>query len=162
MKTVVRVNPISEIRAMDEMFERLFGRTPIASPTATNLPLDIFERDGKFIVRASVPGISPENLDVQVEDNVLTIRGEISHEYEGEDVKVYRREVSYGSFARSIRLPENLNFEKVDAEFSNGLVTISIPRLEEVKPKALKVNVRPVKEPASEPKMIEAQAKSKA
>lgn len=160
MKTVVRVNPLSDIRAMDEMFERLFGRTPIASPTATSLPIDIFERKNKFIVRASVPGISPEKLDVQVEDNVLTIRGEISHDYEGEDVKVYRREVSYGSFARSIRLPENLNLEEIDAQFSNGLVTISIPRVEEVKPKALKVNVRSVNEPASEPKMIEAQAEA--
>ena len=161
MKTVVRVNPISEFRAMDEMFERLFGRTPMASPTATNLPLDIFERDSKFFVRASVPGISPESLDVQVEDSVLTIRGEIRHDYEGEDVKVYRREVSYGSFARSIRLPENLNLDKIDAEFSNGFVTISIPKLEEVKPKALKVTVRSANETTSEPKIIEAQAKTK-
>lgn len=160
MKTVLRVNPGSELRTMDEMFERLFGRTPIASPTATSLPIDIFEREGKFIVRASVPGIAPENLDVQVEDNVLTIRGEVKHEYESEDVKVYRREVSFGAFARSIRLPENLNIEAVDAEFSNGFVTISIPRVEEVKPKALKVNVRTVNEPISEPKIIEAQAET--
>lgn len=160
MKTVVRVNPGSEFRAIDEVFERLFGRTPISSPAATTIPIDIFEREGNFVVRASVPGISPENLDVQVEDNVLTIRGEIKHEYANEDVKVYRREVSYGVFARSLRLPENLNIEAIDAGFSNGLVTISIPRAEEVKPKALKVNVRTVNEPILEPKIIETQAET--
>lgn len=142
MKTLVRVNPMSEFRAMDEMFERLFGRIPLSAPNATTLPIDVYEQEGKFIVKASVPGIDPQDLDVQIEDNVLTIRGEVKHEYESEDVKVYRREVSYGSFARSIRLPDSLNLEAVDAEFNHGFVTISIPRVEEVKPKALKVNVR--------------------
>ena len=151
---------MSEFRAMDEVFERLFARNPIASPTATNLPIDIYEQNGKFNIKASVPGIDPSALDIQIEENVLTIRGEVKHEYEAEEVKVYRREVSYGSFARTIRLPENLNIEAVDAEFSNGFVTISIPRAEEVKPKALKVNVRTLNEAPSEPKFIEAQAEA--
>lgn len=154
MKTIVRVNPLSELRAMDEMFDRLFSRGPASSPTATNLPIDIFEKGGYFTVKALVPGIAPENLDIQVEDNVLTIRGETRHEYANEDAQVYRREISYGSFARSIRLPDNLNLETIDAEFSNGVVTVSIPRAEEIKPKALKVNVRT----AQEPKVIEAQS----
>lgn len=160
MKTIMRVNPLHDFRSMDEVFERLLSRGPIASPTATNLPIDIFERDGKFNVKASVAGIDPSALNIQIEENVLTIRGNVNHEYEGEDVKVYRREVSYGSFARSIRLPENLNLDAVDAEFNNGFVTISIPRAEEVKPKAYKVNVRTVNEAPSEPKFAQTQTEA--
>lgn len=161
MKTLVRVNPLNDIRTMDEMFERLFARTPIQSPMSAVMPIDVFERNGKFTVRASVPGIDPQNLDVQIEGGVLTITGEVQHDYNDENIKVYRREVSYGSFVRSIRLPEELNLEEVDAEFKNGFVTISIPRIEPEKPKALKVNVRNVTEAQSEPTIIQSEKSNK-
>jgi HSP20 family protein len=125
------------------MFDRLFG-APIrttASPGGT-LPLDIYEREGKLVFKAGVPGIDPKDLEIQIENNVLTIRGETRHEEESKEEKVYRREVSYGSFSRSVRLPEGLDLDSVDAEFKNGLVTISLPRVPEEKPKALKVAVR--------------------
>ena len=112
------------------------------APQAGTLPLDIFEREGKLVVKAAVPGIEPSELEVQIENKVLTIRGETRHEEEADDTKVYRREVSYGSFSRSVRLPEGLNFEAVEAEFKNGIVTISLPRLPEEKPKALKIHVK--------------------
>ena len=73
---------------------------------------------------------------------MLTIRGETRHEAQSEDEKVYRRELSYGKFARSIRLPEGLNVDAAEADFKNGVVTVSIPRLPEEKPKTLQVNVR--------------------
>lgn len=149
MKTLVHVNPLTEFRSLDEVMERFFGRTPAISANATILPIDVFEKDGKFVVRASVPGVKPEDLDVQIENNVLTIRGETKSTFENTDVKVYRREISYGSFARSIRLPENLNLDQVDAEFTNGNVTISIPRAEEEKPLARKVEIRTTQEPQS-------------
>ena len=148
MKTLLRVNPISEFRTMDDMFDHLFGRSPAVSPpaSATHLPLDILEQEGKFIIRASVPGTNPADLEIQIENNILTIRGETKSEYKSEDAKFYRREVSYGAFARSIRLPEKLDLEQVDAAFNHGFVTISIPKLEEEKPKAVRVNVRTVNE----------------
>jgi HSP20 family protein len=125
------------------MFDRFFG-SPIrsASTPMGTLPLDIFERSGNLMVRASVPGIDPKELEIQIENNVLTIRGEAHQEAETNDEKVYRREVSYGSFSRSVRLPEGLNLDGVDAEFKNGLVTITLPRVPEEKPKSLKVAVR--------------------
>jgi HSP20 family protein len=128
---------------MEELFDRLVG-APIrpSHPTVASLPLDITEHSGKLFVRAAVPGVEPGDLDIQIEKNVLTIRGESRHESENTDAKVYRREVSYGAFARSIRLPEGLNLESVDAEFKNGIVTVTLPRLPEEKPKSLKVNVR--------------------
>ena len=142
MKTLVRVNPLSDFRAMDEMFERFFGRSPQISPNAVSMPIDVFDRNGNLMVRAAIPGISPENLDIQIENNVLTIRGEVKSDFESEDVKVYRREMSYGSFARSIRLPENIDVDRADADFENGFVTITFPKLEEEKPKAIQVKVK--------------------
>jgi HSP20 family protein len=161
MKTLVRVNPATEFRAMDEMFDRLFGRAPISSPHATHMPIDIYERDGKFVVKAAVPGIDPADLDVQIENNILTIRGEVNAGFEDENTKVYRREVAYGSFARSIRLPDQLKLDDVDAEFNHGFVTISIPKTEEEKAKALKVNVRSANGSAPEQKAISNKSENK-
>jgi len=113
------------------------------------LPLDILEQDGTLKIRAAVPGVEPNELEIQIEKNVLTIRGEISRENESKDEKVYRREVSYGAFSRSVRLPDGLDFDKVDAQFKNGIVTISLPRVPEEKPKSIKVNVRQSDSPAT-------------
>lgn len=136
---------------MDEVLDRLLGRQATVAPNSMQLPIDIFESEGRLMIKALVPGVAPSELDVQIENNILTIRGESKSDYEATDTKVYRREVSYGAFARSIRLPENLNFEQVDAEFRNGFVMISIPKLEVEKPKSLKVNVRAASEITSEP-----------
>jgi HSP20 family protein len=141
MKTLVSWNPANELRTMDEVFERLFGN-PRSVNAASILPVDLYEQDNKLIVKAAVPGVTPEELDVQIENNILTIKGEHKQEQTNEDAKVYRREVAYGAFSRSIRLPENLNFSEIDAQFKNGVVTISIPKVEEPKPEAIKVSVR--------------------
>jgi HSP20 family protein len=142
LRTLVNLNPSSEYRSIEELFDRMFGTPTRPTPGATTLPIDVTENEGALIVKAAVPGVEPGELNVTIENNVLTIRGETRHESNGENEKVYRREVSYGAFARSIRLPENLNLEAVDAEFKNGLVTIKLPRQPEEKPKALKINVR--------------------
>jgi len=128
---------------MEEIFDHLFG-TPARSSNnpAGTLAIDIYEQDGVLNIRAAVPGIEPKDLEIQIEKNVLTIRGETRHESESKEQKVYRREVSYGAFSRSVRLPEDLNLDAVDAEFKNGIVTISLPRLPEEKPKSVKVTVR--------------------
>jgi len=145
LKTLVNVSPIDQLRAMDEMFDRMFAAPHRGgAPALANLPVDILEQEGKLLVKAAVPGVAPENLDISIENDVLSIRGESRQENETKDAKVYRREVSYGSFARSIRLPQGLDLNAVDAEFNNGFVTITIPRQPEEKPKAMKVNVRSV------------------
>jgi len=142
MRTLVNLNPSAEYRAIEEVFDRLMGTShrPSQPPTSV-LPIDISEHEGKLFVRAAVPGVDPSELEIQIERNVLTIRGESKSSSSSEE-KVYRREVSYGAFSRSVRLPEGLNYEAVDAEFNNGLVTITLPRIPEEKPKSFKVNVR--------------------
>jgi len=135
---------------MEEIFDQLFG-APIrpANPQVGVLPIDVVEQEGTLKIRAAVPGIDPNELEIQIEKNVLTIRGEVKHEAENSETKVYRREVSYGAFSRSVRLPENLDLNNVQADFKNGIVTISLPRIPEEKPKAIKINIRSIEEPAN-------------
>ena len=142
LRTLVNLNPNTEFRALEEIFENLWGTPSRSNPHVAGLAVDITEHDGALFVRAAVPGVEPGELNVAIEKSVLTIRGEAHQETSGENEKVYRREVSYGAFARSIRLPEGLDLENVDADFKNGVVTIKLPRVPEEKPKAIKINVR--------------------
>ena len=153
MKTIMRIDPVDEFRQMNELFDRLFSAPRTSEARGSwALPIDILEQDNALVVRAAVPGVRPEELDVQVEKNVLTIRGEIRSLSESSEAKVYRREVATGAFSRSIRLPENLNTEQAEASFENGMVTIRLPKIEEPKPQSIKVQVRPlISGEASEP-----------
>src|SRR5512141_3172001 len=104
LSRIMNVDPMLEMRSMEDMFNRLFAHpmpgTMNRDMQVATLPVDIYERDNQLIVRAAVPGVKPEDLDVSVENNVLTISGESRSQFEqgGENTKVYRREVSYGAF----------------------------------------------------------------
>jgi HSP20 family protein len=150
LKTLVNVEPLHELRSMEDMFDRFFGQPsrPVAS-TAT-LPVDITEREGNLVIRAAVPGVDPNALEITIENNVLSIRGESKNETQSETDKVYRREVSYGAFSRSIRLPERLDLDAVSADFNHGMVTITLPRLPEPKPEVRKVQVTNHSTPTNE------------
>jgi HSP20 family protein len=161
LRSLVNIDPIVEFQRVAEMMDRAFGEQRQSTLASTGdaatfaLPVDVYEKDETFFVRAAVPGVAPEQLDIQIQNNILTIRGETKQEWEdqNENTRIYRREYRYGTFSRSIRLPENLDLDKVDAEFNHGFVTISLPKKEEAKPKSLKVNVRssaPVIEQPSE------------
>src|SRR5438105_5066231 len=114
LSRIMNVDPLQEMRSVEDTFNRLFAY-PVSGSYDRNLqvatlPVDIYEKDNQLIVRAAVPGVAPEDLDVSIENNILTIRGETKSHFETgqENAKVYRREVSYGAFSRSIRLPEKL------------------------------------------------------
>ncbi len=140
MHNIIAFNPLEDVRRFEESFNRLFS-APAPAPTSNNIPIDVTEQDGKVMIRAAVPGIAPEELEVTVEKNVLTIKGEHRHDELSEDGKVFRRENIYGVFQRSIRLAENLNTDGIAATFRHGMVTVMIPRKEEEKPKALRIPV---------------------
>lgn len=142
-RTIINMDPATELRRMSEVFDRLWGwNQPAERTTSLTLPLDIYEQNGMFTIKAAVPGVRPDEVDISIEDNVLTIRGEHKHEQETEDTKVYRREYSYGSFTRSVRLPEDLQVDQVSAEFRDGFVYVTMPKVEAPKPKTLKVPVK--------------------
>jgi HSP20 family protein len=144
LKTIVNATPITEFRSFDDMFERLMGiphRTGAGQPGNSLLPLDVVERDGSLVIKAAVPGLEPEQVDIQIENNVLTIQGELKSDYEDSKAKVYHREYSYGKFSRSVRLPEEFDIEKVKATFKNGFVTVTLPRLEQPTAKSRRIPV---------------------
>ena len=145
MTTLVRWDPIREMMQLQNAVDRLFeselaSTTPLwrQSATAWMLPLDVIETEDEFIVKASIPGINPDDLDISLTDNVLTIKGEIKVE-EAEDVRYHLRERRFGMFQRSISLPVPVNADKVEAVFENGVLTLHIPKAEEVKPKHISI-----------------------
>lgn len=141
MRTLVNINPADEFRAMENLFNQLWG-TATRPAHGSVFPIDVIEQEGSLVIRASVPGIAPENLEVSVENQVLTIRGEVAAPAQSEEAKVYLREIPVGTFSRSLRLPKNLNLDAVDAAFQNGMVVITIPKIEPEKPQPKRITVR--------------------
>lgn len=128
---------------MDRLFERLWGQAPAAATTANPLPTDIVEVDNALQFVFALPGAKPEEIDLTVEEGILTVTGEWAHNWESdENAKVYRREVRSGKFTRSLRLPDNLNVDAVEATFNHGLLTVKIPRQEEIKAEPKRIAIR--------------------
>jgi HSP20 family protein len=143
------LNPINEMQQMIDFMDRTFNSVwPEATGARTfresvlTLPVDVWEKDNRYFIRAAVPGVKPEELDIQVQDGTLILSGETKHEFESDkDAKFWRREYSFGKFRRTIRLPENINPEEIEASFDNGYVTVTVPMQPEVH-KSLKVPIR--------------------
>jgi HSP20 family protein len=137
-------DPTEDIRSFVDNFDRFFTRMVERPSGSRLLPIDVVETADKWVLRAAVPGVSPEELDINIENNVLTIRGESRLSEEFQDSKVYRQELAYGVFTRSIRLPNSVDVDQVEADFTNGMVTISLPKVVEVKPVPIKVPIKQV------------------
>ena len=143
MNTLNPFRSLDNTRHFDDFLAQLMGGGSCQqeSTNLMSIPLDVVEDEGKVTIKAAVPGINPEELEVSIENNVLTIKGEHKSEELSENAKIFRRENTYGSFSRSIRLSPQLNQEAVGASFKNGFVTITIPKVEEEKPKSLRIPI---------------------
>jgi HSP20 family protein len=106
-----------------------------------SIPLDVVQKTDEVEVKASLPGIKPEEIDITIEDNVLTIKAESASESETEEAGYLVRERSFGSFFRALRLPDSVDSEKVRSTYENGVLEITLPKAEEKKRKQIKVNV---------------------
>ncbi|MDX1414355.1 MAG: Hsp20/alpha crystallin family protein [Candidatus Promineifilaceae bacterium] len=141
---IVRWNPnINRMRSFNE-FDRFFERAtdwPRWQSQNFGLAVDVTEDEDGYMVKASVPGINPDDVEITFEDNVLTIKGEIVEEENSEEVNYHIRERRSGSFGRSIRFPVDVNAESVEATYTNGVLTLNVPKTEEVKPKRIEVRV---------------------
>jgi HSP20 family protein len=127
---------------INRVFHDAFDRTgEDASLTAWAPAVDIYETEHELVVKADLPDIDPKDLDIRVENNILTIRGERKFEKQVNEDKYLRVERSYGSFARSFTLANTVNANAIKAEYQNGVLTLTIPKREEAKPKQIKVNV---------------------
>lgn len=101
--------------------------------------IDFTETENEYTVKAELPGISKDDIDISLADGVLTIKGEKRQEKKAEKQNYHYRETRYGSFSRSLLLPEDASMEKVDAVYSNGVLTVSLPKTEAAKPKKIKI-----------------------
>lgn len=104
-------------------------------------PVDIYETEHELIIKADLPDIDPKDLDIHVENNILTIRGERKIDKSVKEDNYLRTERAYGSFSRSFSLASTVNTDAIKADYKNGVLTLSIPKREEAKPKQIKVNV---------------------
>lgn len=140
---IMRWNPIREMAAMQTTLDRMFdeawrvGRMGESQPLA----LDVHETDNAYEVSAAIPGIKAENLNISVHDGVLTISGETSQETrkENEKTRALMLERSYGKFTRSIRLPQPVNTENIEATLDNGVLHLTLPKTEEAQPRQIPV-----------------------
>ncbi len=142
-------NPAGEMlalsEAMDQLMRNAFVNTARWFDDGFNMPaVDVMETPEGFTVKAALPGWKPEDVEVTVENGMLTLRGEWKQEEESKDDKSrwLRREIRYSSFERSIQLPTEVEAEKAKAEFENGVLTLTIPKAEVVKPKQIKIAVK--------------------
>ena len=144
--TLSRWEPFRGAAALQEQVNRLFGTVLERSAEESNLTswapaVDIYETEQELVVKADLPDVEAKDLDIRVENNILTIRGERKLEKKVNEDNYLRVERAYGSFSRSFSLANTVNTEAIKAEYQNGVLTLTIPKREEAKPKQIKVNV---------------------
>lgn len=144
---VVRWEPFNEMVSLRDAVNRLFEDSfirptawPLPFEGATwSMPVDVIETKDNVVVKAAVPGVKPDEIDVSVTGDALTIKGETKAEEKIEEGSYLRKERRFGAFQRTITLPVNVVADKAKAEFENGVLTLTLPKTEEVKPKSIKV-----------------------
>ena len=131
-------------RDMDRLWNSFFERGTLRSEEGGEwLPsLDVAETKNEIVVKAEVPGLEPKDIDISLSDGLLTIKGEKKHEREEKEENYHLVERSYGSFARSIRLPNEVQSDKINASYKNGVLKIVLPKSEEAKKKEIKIKVQ--------------------
>jgi HSP20 family protein len=142
---LARRDPFREIlnlrSAMDRMFDNSFfgGQMDWPQEFTQNLALDVVEKEDEFLVKASIPGINPDDLDITFANGTLTIQGETKDEQEKQEERYHLRERRYGSFSRSISLPTTIDADHIEANYDKGVLTLRLPKTEEVRPKRIAI-----------------------
>ena len=129
-------------RLFDDAFTRPFSIMREGGSNWSSLPIDMYQTDNEVVVRAALPGIKPDEVQINVTGDILTLKGEMKHEEEKKDKSWHIREHRWGAFERSITLPTGVISDKARAEFDNGILTITLPKSEEVKPKKITVKTK--------------------
>jgi HSP20 family protein len=145
MRIVTRDPLFREMEAWRNAMERMLNEVATTRYEANRpwvLPVDVIETEDKYIVKASIPGINPDDLDITFSDNILTIQGEIADEAEKLEGNYLLRERRFGVFQRSIALPERVEADKIEATYEDGVLVLSIPKVEEIKPKRISVKAK--------------------
>jgi HSP20 family protein len=127
-------------RLLRGAFSPAFGEGEVSTRTWAP-PVDIYENGDNLVLKAELPGLSPEDVEIRVQDNTLYLKGERKFEKEVEEQSYHRVERSYGTFTRTFSLPNSIDADKVAANYKDGVLTLTMPKKEEAKPKTIKINV---------------------
>ncbi|MFQ5801510.1 MAG: Hsp20/alpha crystallin family protein [Candidatus Methylomirabilales bacterium] len=147
---VVRWDPFQDLITLQDRMNQIFEQTLARSrgdregvmASSWSPPVDIYETAESLVLRAELPGLSKEDIDIQVRDNRLTLKGERRHEKEVKQENYLRVERAYGAFQRAFALPMDIQPDKIRAAFKDGVLEVNIPKAETAKPKHIKVEVK--------------------
>ena len=143
---IIRWDPFRDLVTLREKMNRLFEEAYSTRGEERNLvssswtpSVDIYETEQQLVLTVEVPGIEDKNIEIKIEDNTLTLKGERKFEKETEEENYHRIERAYGSFYRSFSLPPHINQDKIEAEHEHGVLKITMPKKHEAKPRTIKV-----------------------
>jgi HSP20 family protein len=160
---IIKYDPFREMRSLQDEVNRLFTSSFSRGSNESDLmrgawspQVDIFENKNEIVLEAELAGMKPEEVEISIENNVLTIHGERKFEKNDESDNFHRVERSYGSFTRSFTLPPTVRSENATAEFENGVLRLTLAKREEAKPRRIEIKAGG----GSQPKTIETKAKS--
>lgn len=142
--TMIPWEPYREAMSLRQAMERLLGQslvrplTPWPEIGMVDVPIDIYQTDKDVVVKATLPGVDAEDVEISISGDILTIKGEHSEEEEINEGDYIHREHRYGTFSRSLTLPVSVNSDMADATFDKGVLTLTLPKKEEAKPKKIK------------------------
>jgi len=147
MSNLTRWEPVHEMmtlrEAMDRLFDDAFTHPITTSGGAVVLPsIDLYQNNDEVMVKAALPGMKPEDVQISVTSNTLTLRGEFKQDESQKETTYHIREHRYGLFERSIPLPTDVQTDKAKADFENGILTITMPKAEAVKPRTISIKTK--------------------
>jgi len=144
--SMIRWEPFREMTslrdAMDRLFQESFVRPArgwVTSEIGLRVPVDMYDADGELVIKADLPGLKAEDVDVSISDDTLTIKGEYRAEEEREEENMHIKERRYGKFQRAIRLPSGVDTEAAKANFEDGVLKLTLPKTAEAKTKQIPV-----------------------
>lgn len=161
---IIRYDPFREMRSLQDEVNRLFASSFSRNEGESDLmrgawspQVDIFENKDQIVLEAELAGMKPEEVDISIENNILTLHGERKFEKKDEGDNFHRVERSYGSFTRSFTLPPTVSSESANAEFENGVLRLTLAKREEAKPRRIEIKAGSGE---TQPKTIETEAKA--
>ena len=148
MSNLIQWEPAREMMTLREAMDRLFDDSftrPLSIRdgwSMTSPAIDMYQTENDVVVKASIPGIKAEEVQINITGDVLTLKGEVKQEEERNDKAWHIREHRFGSFERSVALPTAVKADKAEAVFENGVLTITLPKADEVKPKTINIKAK--------------------
>ena len=143
-------DPFREMMVLRNSMDRVVDRDLALAPNTWksfnwSVALDVVESEDEYLIKASLPGINPEDLEITFDDNRLTLKGEVKEENEVDETHYHLHERRFGSFTRSIKMPSGIERDKIEANYDKGVLELHLPKVEEVKPKKISIKTSSTK-----------------